>query len=804
MSEFREAIRLFWRQSAFSATVVVLLAIGIGAATTVYSIVHGVLIASLPFREPDRLVWMYNLRAERDRAPLSIPDLVDYLRDTQALSGLATFTNWTANLTGIGEPERLEGTRVSGNFFELLGTAAAAGRTLQPADEENRSRNVVLTDGLWRRRFGGDASIVGQSIDLNNIRYTVVGILPPGFVFPFRQAELAEPLPLRDDARRSDRGNNFLRVVARLKPGVTLAQAKTDLDGIARRLQQQYPDDDAKKIGISVYPLQAEIVRDYRQILWTLFAAVGILLAIGCGNLANLLLVRTARRFPELAVRAALGASVGRLARLLMCESIMLAIPGCAIGILLAAGAIATWRVLAPADFPRLASVNIDGPALAFACGVSLVVALVCGLLPAWMMSRDVSAAIADGSRAVTGGARQGAIRRAFVSLQIAGSTALMIYMGLSIRSLAHVEAVDLGFNADQALSLQLSLPPSRYAGVPARLQFHDALKQRLEASPGIRLAGAVSLLPLSGFLTTVDLAFPERPAPPPDEIPQAHFRLAGPGYFEAAGIPIIGGRSFTDRDSTSGRPVAIISRTFETRHWPGETAVGNYVQLVPPLPAALEVVGVVADVRQFGVDQDATADLYLPIHQMTPSQMSLVGARMNWVIRGSGPVPLQPDVVRRAVRDVDPDVATSSIRSLGELRQSALSSRRINVRAVELFSQLALALAALGVYAVTAFAAGARRREMAIRLAFGSSERALVSLMMRGELMPVAAGLAIGVALTLLAGPTLAGTLFATSPRDPFVFALVVALLGSVAALAGWVAAARASRLDPIELLKA
>ena len=804
MREIREAIRLLSRQRAFSAAAIAMLAIGIGSATAVYSLVHGVLVRSLPFRQPDRLVWMYNLRTERDRAPLSIPDLQDYQRDAQTLAGVAVFTNWTANLTGVGEAERLEGTRVSGNFFELVGTAAAAGRALQPADEAGNSRHVVLTDGLWKRHFGGDLSIVGRTIDLNGAGYLVVGVLPPGFVFPFRQAELAVPLAIRDDPRRSDRGANFLRAVARLQPGVTIAQAKADLDTIARRLQRQYPVDDARKIGISLYPLHAEMVRDYRQVLWTLFAAVGVLVAIGCGNLANLLLARASRRQGELAVRAALGASRGRLARLLMLEAATLAIPGGAAGVLFASGAISAWRAFAPVDFPRVADLAVDGPVVLFACGLSLAVALFCGLLPAWIVSRDVAHAIAGGARTVTPGIHQGLIRRAFVVVQVAGSAALMIYMGLASRSLGKLETVDPGFTADQTLSLQLSLPSARYGSPPAFAQFHDSLKARFTALPDVSVSGAVSLMPLSGLLSTIDIAFPDRPVPPPDEVPQAHFRIAGPGYFEAAGIQVIAGRSFTEDDSANGRPVAIVSRTLADRHWPGQNAVGEYLQLVPALPSAMEVVGVVADVQQFGIDQGSTADLYLPLHQMPPSQATLVAARMYWVIRARMAGALQPDLVRRAVHDVDPDVATSSIRTLDEVRESALSSRRVNVRALEIFSQVALALAAFGVYAVTAFSAGTRQRELAIRLAFGANRRELERLLVGGELVPVLMGLAIGMAAAFAAGPTMAGTLFATSPRDPLVFVVVSVALGVLAALAGYVAAARAVRLNPIDLLRA
>ena len=354
------AARLVRRQPRFAAAAILLLATGIGAATAVFTLVNAVVLADMPFRDPDRLAWMYNARTERDRAPLSIPDLEDYRREASTLEGLAPFTNWTANLTGNGDAERLEGVRVAGNFFDLLGARPALGRTLGPGDETADARTAVITSGLWQRRFGADPAAVGSGVVLNGARYTIVGVLPPAFVFPFRYAEVAVPLALRDDARRANRGANFVRVVARLKPGVSIAQAKADLDATAHRLQQQFPIDDARKVGISLYPLQGEIVRDYTGLLWTLFGAVAMLLLIGCGNLANLLLLRAAGRRSELALRASLGAPRARIARQLFLEAAVLAICGGAGGLIVASAAVSAWKAFGPADFPRMALVALD------------------------------------------------------------------------------------------------------------------------------------------------------------------------------------------------------------------------------------------------------------------------------------------------------------------------------------------------------------------------------------------------------------------------------------------------------------
>jgi predicted permease len=798
------AFRLIRRQPAFSLFVVLTLGIGIGAATAVFTLVQAVLLQDLPFSDPDRLVWMYNARTERDRAPLSIPDLNDYKREATTLAGLAPFTNWTANLTGVGDAERLEGTRVSGNFFQLIGSTAMLGRTLAPNDESEGSSVAVITHGLWKRRFGGDRTVVGRAVTLNGATYTIVGVLSSGFVFPFREAEIAIPTSLRDDPRRTDRGANFLRVVARLKAGVTIAQAKAELDTIARRLQKQFPDDDARKTGVSLYSLQSEIVSDYRQILWTLLAAVGVLLAISCGNLANLLLVRTAGRKSELALRVSLGASRSRIIAQLLTEAGTLAVLGGAFGVALAGGAIAAWRAFGPSTFPRMADVAIDLRVLAFAGAAVCGSALAAGLIPAWTVARGLRASLGSDTRSLTGSRHQGLVRRGFVALQVGASAVLIVGMSLVAQGFARLERVDPGFNPDRALSVQLSLPPARYSTRDAIVRFYEALSDRLSSLPGTEAVGAVSLLPLGGLLNTMDVAFPDRPAPPPDEVPQAHFRVASAGYFEAAGDRLFAGRAIAASDTATSRPVAVVGRTFAERHWPGEGAVGKFLQLAsgasPPL---LEVVGVVNDVKQFTLDRAPTADLYVPLLQLPASQASQLAARMYWVLRTQGdPRRLEP-AVRSAVHIVDPDVATSSTRTLDALLRSSLDSRRLNVRLLEGFGQVAIVLSAMGVYAVASFSAGARKRELAIRSAFGAGRRQLAVLIVFDELRPALVGLILGLTVALALSRFLSGVVFALSPTDPATYVAVGVGLLAVTTLAAYVPARRAGLVDPAELLR-
>ena len=804
IQETHAALGLIRRRPAFSAFAIAVLAIGIAAATMVFTLVQAVLIRDLPFSDPDRLVWMYNLRTERDRAPLSIADLEDYRRGATSVEAFAPFTNVTANLTGAGDAERLEGVRVAGNFFQVVGTRPGLGRTLQPADDTASARVVVLTHGLWTRRFGGDPTIVGRPIVLNGASYIVVGVMPAGFLFPFRDAEIAFPLPLQGDARRADRGANFLRVVARLKPGVTTAQARTELNTIARRLQTEFPEDDARKTGVSLYPLQAEIVADYQRILWLSFAAVGVLLAVACGNLANLLMIRSLGRRTELAVRVSLGSSRTRLAWQLLSEAGALSVCGGAIGVALAWAGIAAWRTFGPADFPRMTEVAIDGRVLLFAGLVVCGATVLAGFVPAWLASRSLNASLRDETRAHTGSRGQGLVRRGFVMLQVAASVVLIICTTLVARGFARLEQVDPGFQPENAVTIQLSLPPTRYSTGAAIITFYEALRGRLAADPVARYVGAVSLLPLSGMLNTIDVGFPDRPAPHPDEVPQAHFRIASDGYFEAAGLRLMAGRTFAPSDDVTNRRVAIVSQTFAGRHWPQASAIGKAVQLqFGPTSQLVEVVGVVNDVKQFTLDREATADLYVPLLQMPESQAGQLRARMYWVARTREASRQLESTMRTAVHAVDPDVAASSVRTLDAILQSSLGSRRMNVRLLEFFGAVAIALAAMGVYAIASFSIRSRNRELAVRSAFGARASTLVTSILTEELRPVMLGLFIGLIGAVAAARSFGDLVFAIAPTDPSTYLGVAITLLAVATLAVYMPIRRVASIDPATLLR-
>jgi predicted permease len=451
---------VYWRRHfALAAAVVVTVAFGVGAATAVYAVVDAVIVRALPVRDPERLVWMWNARAERDRAPFSALDLTDYRDQNTVLDGLGTFINWTANLTGIGDAERLEGVRVDPGFFDLLGVRPAFGRTISSGD--GRAQVAVLTQRLWRRRFGANPQVVGQQVALNGSAYTVIGVLPPGFSFPFRDAEIAVPLSIENDPRGADRGAGFLRVVARLKPRVSLAAAKANLDTIGARLRHDYPDTNAKKLGVNLFPLDREIVGDARALLLTLLAAVGLLLFVACANIANLLLASLSFRRREFAVRAALGGTRSRLAAQLFSEIAALVLVAGAGGIALGRGLARLLVWWGGSTLPRLDDIGLTSRVLFFAVASTACAAILCGVLPAWLFSTAPAIGLADETRTSSGGPAQGRLRRGFVAMQIASTLMLLVAMLLTIRSFNRLQAVNPGFEGEDVLAVQLALPPT-------------------------------------------------------------------------------------------------------------------------------------------------------------------------------------------------------------------------------------------------------------------------------------------------------------------------------------------------------
>ena len=801
-SECRAAVRLALRQPLYTALTIAVLSVAIGSSIAMFSIFNAVVLRPLPYTRPEELVYLTSVRPDGSRGPFSIQDYIDLRERRFAASAVAAFANWGANATGGATAERVQAMRVSSNAFDVLGAHAAVGR-LFDATDDSRTPPVVLADSLWVRRYGADPAVIGRVLTLNDVDYTIVGVLPPSFLTPIRDAELAVPI-VEADVRRVEGDVNFLRLIARLESADAHGRAAAALTTIARELQALRPQANVRKVDVAITPLQEQIVGDYRTTLRLLLAAVLLVLLLACVNLASLSLARTSARRRELAVRAALGVSRSRLMLQLLTETLVVAVAAGAAGLLLAiweSGLLIAW---APAAMPRSADVSLDSRAVLFAVASTLATALAVGLWPAIRLSR-IDAAADGRDLARTSGDRQSiVVRRGLVAVEVAISVVLAVATALFVQSLRRVQQVDPGFSTGQVLSMRLSLSPDRYRDRASMLVFQERLEARLRELPGVRQVGGASLIPLSGFRATVDFVVDGRPFQQRD-VPEAEFRAVSPGFFDTMGIVVVAGRPFDDHDRPSGS-VAIVNRTLAHRFFPGEDPVGRRIHIEPGTPQldhVVEIVGIVGDVKHYGLDSPPTFDLYVPFTQFPESSVVWLRNNQFWMLRTDGnPLALAP-AARAALASADPDVPASTIRTLEQAVDGSLAVRRFNAWLVAMFGYAALTLTLCGIYAVSAHAVSARSRELAIRAALGAAPRGLVGLVLRTDFAAVAIGLGAGL---LAARGTAAGIetlLFDVRPGDPRLYLMVTTLVGAVGAAACYVPASRAGRADPSAVLR-
>ncbi|HXW06941.1 MAG TPA: ABC transporter permease [Vicinamibacterales bacterium] len=796
--DLRQALRPLRREPAFAAGVIAVLALAIGANTAIFTLVNASLLRPLPLREPDRLVTFTIVRPGTDRHPLSLPDVEDFRQSSRTLDGLASFFGWSANLTGSGEAERVSAMRVSADFFEVTGAEVALGRRIQPDDE--RQAVALLGHGLWQRRFGGAADAVGASMLVNGEAFTIVGVLRPDFIPFLREADLVVPFSPSTDVRRANRAQAFLRVVARLKPGATVAQAADDLAAVGRRLRDEYPDSHGSDTSIRVVALHEDVSGRSAPMLWTLLVAVGLVLLVACANVANLFLVRGVARRRELALRAALGASRFRIVVHLLMEATALGMVAGALGLLAAGGLVQAVLAIGPADLPRAAEVRVDMRAGLFTLLASLGASLLVGIAPALQAGRrDLRATLQEGDRGST--VAGGRIRSLLVFAEVALSTSLLLTAGLLARSLQHVQAVDPGFRPSQTLTVRLSLPRARYSGGAAIDTFYNQLQPRIAALPGVRAVAAANVVPMNGYLATtaffVDGVMVK-------DAPEAHYRMVSPDYFRAMGIPVRNGRAFTAADRHDSAPVAIINETL-ARHYFAGGAIGRRMRLDDgqTVPREVEVVGVVGDVRHFGLEKEAVIEVYVPIPQVPDPTTIWLANNMYWVVQTDGAPLAAANLVRREIAAVDPDVPASYVRSMDQWMGATLAPRRFYLQLVAAFAAAALLLAAVGVYAVSAAAVASRTREIGIRAALGASRRHAVGLVLRSSVAPLLAGLVAGAVIGIGSGEAVSGALFGVTPGDPVSLAVGLATLTSAVLLAHVVPALRAVRVDPVVALR-
>ncbi len=804
--DLRFTIRTMAKSPGFTAVAILTLALGIGANSAIFSVVNGVLLRPLPFADSDRMFAIWGIRLNNERYPFRISDFLDFRDRVRTLDQIAAYGNWSTNLTGEAEPQRVTALRMSANFFEMLGIRAAIGRALVPDDDTpGRPKVVVLSYGLWRRLFGSDPGIIGRKLTLSGDPYAIVGVLPREFVLPSQNAELFVPMvPEADPFRNNRSSTSFLRAFGRLKPGVTPQQAKEDLNRIAGMLRQEHPDDYDATIDIA--PLRDEIVGNVRLMLLVILAAVGMVLLIACANMASFLLAKAAARRKELAIRAALGGSRVRLIRQLLTESMILAIAGGALGAALAVWGVDGLLTLIPANLPRSAEIHVDARMFWLALSISVFSGVLFGLLPAIEASAtDFNDALRSEGRTSSGSLSRNRMRRLLVVGEVALSLVLLIAAGLLLKSFMHLQELSPGFESRNVLSVRLALPAQRYKDREAVSVLYDKLHLRLARLPGVDSVATVSILPLSGPQASADFQIVGRKALSGKDIPSAQYRMVDWNYLPSMRMPIVRGRNFSDRDTARTQPVAIISESVARSHWPGQNPVGAHLMLedTTKAPREVEVIGVAGDARLLDLESAPAPCLYVSLRQIPDVNARWISNNMFWLVRTPAALAGLAENVRREVHAVDPDVAASNIQPLNQYLSNAVESRRFSLSLIAIFATAALLLAASGLYALISHFVVQRTREIGVRVALGAQARDIFWQVLGEGLLLATGGVAIGLAGAFALARVISSMLFGVTSHDITTMLEVAALLVATSLAASYFPARRAVNIDPLVALR-
>ncbi len=798
LKDIRYGVRMLIKQPLFTVAAVITLALGIGANTTVFSVVNAVVLRPLPFNEPDRLVMVWEVKPdqEKDAQVASLADFVDWRDQNRVFDGMAAYFNWTANLTGVDDPERIKSAVVTGSFFETLGVSAKIGRVLLPEDDRPGYDSVVLlSDGLWKRRFGGDPQILGKKLMLNGADLTVVGIMPPDFRFPDEEAGIWVPAGF-GAKQLQDRRGKFINVIARLKPGIELNQAQAEMDTIAARLQSEYPETNADW-GARVARLDDVRVGNVRLALFVLLGAVVLVLLIACVNVANLLLARAAARQREFAIRAALGASRARLFSQLLTESFLLVLLGGAAGVLLASWGVSLITSLNPGDIPRLNETTLDGRVLGFTMVISVISVMAFGLAPALFASRpDPQESLKSEGRGSSSGSKR-RLRNALVISEVAVALMLLIGAGLMIKSFLRLQSVDPGFNSDNLLTLRVWLPSTRYKENHRQIAFFQQLINRIKGLPGVQSAGAVQDLPIRRNRMGYDFAIEGRAILAGDE-PNAGYRAVTPDYFKTMSIPLASGRWFNEKDDSDAPPVVIINRSMARQFWSDEDPIGKRIRFGGEEAPWSTIVGVVGDVKHMGLDADEGPALYQP-HSQKPEYLRW----MTLVVRTNVEPLSIVSAVREQVSALDKDQPVYDVATMRQLVSESIANPRFYMTLLGLFAFVALILATVGVYGVLAFWVTQRTKEIGIHMALGAQQKDVMKRVMGKGIKLALTGVAIGLVGAFILTRALDSLLYNVSATDPTTFLAVSLLLIFVAALACYIPARRAMRVDPVIALR-
>ncbi len=795
MQDLRYAFRQLLASPGFTAVAILTLALGIGACTAIFSVVNGVLLRPLDYPQPDRIVVMRETNLPQfPQFSVSPPNFLDWQKQTKSYQYLAAYSGNQLNLTGEGEPQRLVAVGATADYFKVYGIQPVLGRTFLPEEDAvGKNHVVVLSNPFWQRIFGGARDVIGRPLQLNGESYTVIGVAPPEFG-QASKVDLWAPIAFAPDERdNKNRGAHYVSVVGRLKPGVSVAQADAELKLLAAQLAKQYPDSN-KGWSTFVMSMLDYSVRDVRVVLYTLLGAVGCVLLIACANIANLLLARATARHRELSIRAALGASRARLVRQLLVESVLLALIGGAAGLLIARWGLDALLALAPEDLPRASGIHLNATVLIFSLLLSVLTGIVFGVAPAWLAAHtDMNESLKQGSRGSTDA--RGRLRGALVVIEVAFALVLLGGAGLLARSFMRLTHVDPGFNPNNATVMRLTLPAKKYEKPEQQVAFADTLLEKLRVLPAVQEVGLTHSVPLiSDWVLTFEIA--GRPKLAPSDLPNTNYYAVSPGYFKAMGIPLLRGRLFTPQDNAKAPRVAVINQTLAKQFFPNEDPLGKQINVQNGPDTFRQIVGIVGDIKQYGVDKETSAQTYEPFAQNPFNTL-------NFVLRSNGSAVALTGALRPAVYSVDKDQPVGSIQPLSEIVAETIAKQRFAMTLVAVFSIVALIIASVGIYGVMSYNVVQRRGEIGIRMALGAQTRDVLNLILGSGGKLVGIGLLVGLVATLLATRAMGSILFQTSAFDPLTLGTITLLLALVALVACLLPAQRATRVNPIEALR-
>jgi len=800
--DLRYGLRTLLRNPGFCAVAILALALGIGPNTAIFTMVNAVLLKPLPVPEPNRVVmiWGTLLKAGFDQVPVSAADYLEWKRQArsfEAMSAAFAIPEFGLNVGGAGDPERVSAALASKEFLPALGILPIAGRNFLPSeDQPGGPPAVLISKALWQRRFHADPAAVGRALTVDGIPRTVVGVVPH---------ELGEMvaadlwLPTAINPNDPERGNHNYGVVARLKPGVSVAQARAEMTVIARRLESAYPATNSGW-GITLFPMAEMFTGRIRPVLLILLGAVGLLLLIACANLANLLLARAATREREIAIRGALGAGRGRIIRQLVTESLVLAMAGGALGLVLAAWGVRLLRSVVPDMFPMLQHMRVDLPVLGFTFGISILTGLLFGLVPAWRSSRaDLNTTLKEAAGRSESAGGSSRIRGFLLAGEVALAVLLSVSAGLLVRSFLRVTAVDPEVRTANILTMNLTLPAAKYDTPVKCTDFYKNLIERLTALPGVRSAGAVTILPLRVSILSFRIGvngftIEGRPPVPKDQEPMADYRSATPGYFPTMGIALKQGRLIDQHDDLDSKPVALVNEAMVRKHFAHENPLGRHIVMAK----SMEIVGVVADAKLYGLDAPVEPAVYVAQRQHFDDSR-----RMAIVVRTAGDPSAMASAVRREVLGLDPEQPISNVRTMETVLSDSLMLRRVSMLLLTVFAALALTLATVGIYGLTAYAVSRRTHEIGLRVALGASQSQILRMVVGRGLVTSLIGAGIGVAAAFALTRGLSGMLYGVAATDPLVFGGVPLLLIAVSLLASYLPARKATRIDPLAALR-